>query len=159
MKRCARCGHDLPTKEFYPSKTNRSGFTSWCRDCWSAYSKTVARKTYTTLKGQLRHRAKAARARAVRFQLPFNIDADYLLELWEKQDGKCALSGIPFVLSDGSGSRKQPFRPSVDRIRPTRGYVRGNVRLVATIVNFGMNKWGLKDFLIMCRAVVVMNGG
>jgi hypothetical protein len=152
-KFCWRCQQDLPRKDFYPSKAAKSGLTSWCRACWSTYSKGVARESYTTLKGQLRARARAARVRAVRFGLPFDIDADYLLMLWEEQDERCAVSGLPFVLSDGTHG-KQPFRPSVDRVDPVKGYVHGNVRLVATIVNFGMNKWSFENFLTMCRAVV-----
>ncbi len=76
--------------------------------------------------------------------------------LWEKQDGLCDISGIPF--SDASvNSRAKvlscPWRPSLDRINPRKGYELRNVRLVAQIVNFGLGEWPLKVFLEMCRQV------
>jgi len=67
------------------------------------------------------------------------------------------VSGLVLDLDDGQPGR-QAFRPSIDRIRPERGYVRGNVRLVATIVNIGINKWGYDTFLKVCRAVARKKG-
>jgi hypothetical protein len=107
---------------------------------------------YLTLSGMLRHRVRTARRNAQRFRLPFNLDAKYLLFLWEKQGACCKISGLPFILNDGKHG-KQAYRPSIDRIVPRKGYVKGNVRLVATIVNFGINKWGLAEFLTVCKAV------
>ena len=112
---------------------------------------------YKTLEGQLLHRLRAAKIRAKRFTLAFDLSVEDLLELWDRQKGCCAISGIPLVLDDQTFG-KQAFRPSVDRIQPKRGYVRGNVRLVATIVNFGLNKWTLEEFVRMCKAVASKNG-
>jgi hypothetical protein len=156
-KRCYRCRNKLHISAFSPAKRKRrieddaDGFFSWCRQCTADYQRAV----YKTLKGQLAHRVRSARVRAKRFCVPFDLDLKYLHKLWERQGGRCAISGLPFRLEDGSKG-KQPFRPSVDRIHPDEGYVKGNIRLVATVVNFGINKWGYGTFLKMCRAVAKM---
>lgn len=55
----------------------------------------------------------------------FNINIQYLVDLFVKQGGCCAHSGIPFPMN-GTGE----WVISVDRIDNTMGYVQGNVRLV-----------------------------
>ena len=79
-------------------------------------------------------------------------------KLWEKQEGCCAVTGMPMIAEAADKSMMAPFRPSLDRIVPNRGYVSGNVRLVATIVNSAIGEWGLDPFLTMCRAAVARHG-
>jgi len=147
-KVCSRCRRELPVADF--SYASRVKLYAWCRDC----ARTYQREVYRTFEGQMKHRVRAARGRAQRFGLDFDLAVQDLLELWDEQDGKCAISGLPMVIDSGEEKGKQAFRPSVDRIVPKRGYVRGNIRLVTTIVNFGINKWGLDPFLAMCEGVV-----
>ena len=61
-----------------------------------------------------------------------SIDQTHLLELYDQQEGLCALSGVRMTWATGSAS---PTSISVDRIDPTKGYVEGNVRLVCMAVN------------------------
>ena len=150
-KRCRRCRRKRALSQFSPSRRSKDdpgGFYAWCRRCASGYQ----RDMYRTLEGQLAHRVRAAKTRSKRFGIPFDLDLSHLCLLWDAQKGRCALSGLPFALDDGAKG-KQAFRPSLDRIKPEMGYTRDNVRLVATIVNFGINKWGYDAFLQVCRAV------
>ena len=55
------------------------------------------------------------------------------------QDFKCAITGRRFDLE---GPRQAPWRASLDRIDCAKPYQRGNVRLVATVVNAAMGAWG-----------------
>lgn len=148
MKKCTNCKKSLENSQFWSSVNTKSGLSSWCKIC----SRNYQLNQYKTLNWQIKHRVRAAKARAKRFNVAFNIDVAYMQKLWEKQKGCCALSKLPLLLDDGS-SGKQPFRPSIDRIDPNKGYVKGNVRIVATIVNFAINKWGFDNFLIMCNAI------
>ena len=88
------------------------------------------------------HRLARVRARAVRRGLPCDLDLSYMKTLWNEQGGRCALTGIVFDLERGKGIDKAPFGPSVDRINPELGYVRGNVRWVCLSINIGINEWG-----------------
>ena len=66
--------------------------------------------------------AARARRRAKAKGVPFDIDIDYLVSLYP-EDGKCPALGIDLVWGDGARDNS----PSVDRIVPSKGYVRGNV--------------------------------
>lgn len=72
------------------------------------------------------------------------IDLMDLVEMYNAQKGCCAISGIPFDVgpSRESARRRNPFRPSIDRIDSMRGYELANVRLVCAAVNYAMGPWG-----------------
>jgi hypothetical protein len=64
----------------------------------------------------------------------FSVNEDYLHDLWNQQDGKCAVTGLPMEQHSGVGSRND-YRGSLDRIDSSKGYVPGNVRWVCWFVN------------------------
>ena len=76
----------------------------------------------------------------------FNIDRDYLIKLWKKQDGLCAVSGIKMQTESGTRENKNPYRASLDRINNNRGYVKGNVRFTTHWVNNAKSTWPEKVF-------------
>jgi hypothetical protein len=85
----------------------------------------------------------AARARARKRFVPFDLTIADIEALWIEQEGGCAISGIEFSdLRFDDAFVKYPFAPSPDRIVPNQGYTKGNVRLVCTAANFARNEWG-----------------
>jgi hypothetical protein len=58
----------------------------------------------------------------------------FLKNLYEKQNGKCAISGMPLELQIGT-KKPNPNKCSVDRINSNRGYNHRNVWLVCWWVN------------------------
>jgi len=58
----------------------------------------------------------------------------FLKKLYEKQKGKCAISGVPLELQVGTG-KPNPNKCSLDRINSDNGYTPQNVWLVAWWVN------------------------
>lgn len=62
------------------------------------------------------------------------LRVEQVVEIWERQGGKCALSGHVLDVNDnGMG------RPSIDRIDSGYGYSPGNIQIVALAVNFLKN--------------------
>ena len=55
-----------------------------------------------------------------------------LMDIFEKQNGLCALSGVKMTWHQG---KILPTSISIDRIDNSKGYVHGNVRLVCVVVN------------------------
>lgn len=84
-----------------------------------------------------------AKNRSKEKKLPFNIDTQYLVEMWEIQGGKCCISGREFSLDSGK-NRVNQDTPSLDRITPSLGYVKGNVRLVTYHTNVALSEFGLE---------------
>lgn len=97
-----------------------------------------------------------SRARAQKSQIDFDLDKEFLSDLFEKQSNKCALTGISFEYEvTNSGYRhRRPFAPSLDRINCQNGYTKDNVRIVCIIVNFALCEFGDEAFNKMCKAYV-----
>lgn len=109
-----------------------------------------------SVRGRLYGLFKVAQDRCRKSGLEFDLSLDWVAELFEKQGGKCAVTGIPFSIErNAPGLRfQQPFNPSLDRVDCDRGYVPDNVRLVCVMVNLALNRFGDDAFDRMCRAYV-----
>lgn len=73
-----------------------------------------------------------AKDRASRFGYPIDIDRNYVEKLVKPMI--CELSGLPLKRCSPGNYKTHPFAPSIDRIVPKLGYVKGNIRLVAFAV-------------------------
>jgi hypothetical protein len=71
----------------------------------------------------------------------FDLTREYLVRLWNKQQGNCAVSGIPMQTESGTRESKNPYRASLDRINNKKGYVKGNVRFTTHWVNNAKSTW------------------
>ena len=76
---------------------------------------------------------------AQRRNIDFTITLEYVADLFRKQEGKCAISGMSI---DIKGTPWKGQTGSLDRIDPTKGYVEGNVQWVHKLVN--ELKWDLQ---------------
>lgn len=85
-------------------------------------------------------------------KLPLNITLDYLKYLWNKQDGKCALSGIQMTFIFGNG--RIPTNVSIDRIDPKEGYIMGNIQLVCMACNQIKSDLTESEMYEFCKKIV-----
>lgn len=81
-----------------------------------------------------------------------NLTRSHLLQLWERQGGKCAISGLPMTYKAKRGERF-PFNASIDRIAPGAPYEPENIQLVCTVINSLMKDFAKEDFIRVCAAV------
>jgi hypothetical protein len=78
----------------------------------------------------------------------------YLKEIWEKQKGKCDVTGVDLQLKC---SYNKNYQASIDRIDSSLGYVKDNIRFVSVSVNWlknNLNDEHLKEFIQICKMVV-----
>lgn len=77
---------------------------------------------------------RAARCRAAKKNIPFNLDEEWMRSKWT---GFCAITGVPFVAAFERYGARGPhaYSPSLDQIIPGGGYTKGNVRIVLWCVN------------------------
>lgn len=87
------------------------------------------RDEYTPFRYTLRNAKK-------RFK-DFDLDLEFLKELWETQKGVCPYTGIHLILPEYRKLDDIPItrRASLDRIDSEEGYVKGNVQFVSTPIN------------------------
>lgn len=127
-------------KKYY--KDNRVRLRKQMNAYWQSSVKTYA--------SDLMHRIKTLSRRTMGGKprnLKVDIDKKFLIELWNTQDGLCAISKVPMEHKWGlvaSGS--------VDRIDSSKGYIRNNVQLVCKGINLMKNTHTNKEIFAFLDA-------
>ena len=92
-----------------------------------------------------------AKTNAAARDISIDITHKDLMDLWVSQNGRCAITEIPFDMCKTEKFKRLPWAASLDRIDSSLGYSIGNIRLVCMSVNFAMGEWGEAVFWRMCR--------
>ena len=125
-KKCTVCGRELPLDSFYKG-SGKFGKQSRCIECDKEIH---ASEHYKELRKESRNlRRKYSSSDNERDKLDFNITYEDF-EIPER----CPLLGIPLVKHISEGNAKDDS-PSLDRIKPELGYVRGNVWVISHKAN------------------------
>ena len=94
----------------------------------------------------LLHAFDGARNRSLKLGREFNIDYDFVHDLYEKQDGKCFYSNL-FMETSGSNVM------SIDRVDSSGGYTKDNVVLCCHAANIMKNSRNAEAFINFCGSV------
>ncbi len=99
----------------------------------------------------------AIKQNAIKRNFNFDVTPEYLWNLYEEQNGKCALSGVAigFTENNRPTAHRTETSASLDRINSKLGYINGNVRWVHKDIN--RMRWILDDqqFLNWCRKCLI----
>ncbi len=95
--------------------------------------------------------AKNLRRALIRKPTHDHVTQNELVEIYNKQDGKCALSGIKMTWAQEAWTETSM---SIDRIDWRLGYVSGNVRLVCYAINCFRQRMTDNEMLAMAKAIV-----
>lgn len=105
------------------------------------------------MKGRIQNLIKGARKRAKLKNLSYDLSIEWVTELINKQENKCALTKIDFFIPiKKNNHRALPFAPSIDRIDSSKGYTKDNVRIVCIAANYALNEFGEEVFKQLCEA-------
>ena len=77
-------------------------------------------------------------------------------ELYVRQNGRCALTGIPIYFRPRGGSRRSKSA-SCDRIDSNIGYCINNIQWVHKDINMMKFKYPLERFLYLCSSITANN--
>jgi len=80
----------------------------------------------------MKRKLNSAKDRAVKNNLSFNITEQDIKDVWPI-DNKCPALDIEFII--GGHDTKNYNSPSLDRIIPSKGYVKGNIQIVSGLAN------------------------
>jgi hypothetical protein len=119
-----------------PARVGRGGGTKGTATKWTDY---------------INHSRDGADRRGINFE----IDAAYIEQLFNAQDGKCAISGLPLWID------RKYLNPtaSLDRKDSARGYVKCNVQWVHKVVNSMKLHHDERYFIAMCMKIAEHRGG
>lgn len=153
------CECELCHKEYnVAGKALRGGHSSSCRDCRNTYR--FSGESHPHWKGykDIPHAfwnsiITSARQR----NIDFDISIQDAWKLLERQDFKCALTGLDISIKHIQSRRKQECTASLDRIDSSQGYLPNNVQWVHKTIN--RMKWDLNqsDFISFCSLVAEYN--
>ena len=88
----------------------------------------------------------------------FTVTIEYLSKMFDSQNGKCAISGLPISFGEvGKNLSNAIGTASLDRIDSSIGYVEGNVQWVHKYINSMKNSHSMEYFIQLCREVVSYN--
>ncbi len=138
MKICSKCKEEKPLSAFSKDRGRKDGHSHKCKGCHNEGQRIRYQKlTKGRPRGNEQHRKdpriyrmlNRARERAKIRSLPFNItSADISIPT------NCPVLGVPIKPIDGSVGPKDNS-PSLDRIVPRLGYVKGNVCVISHRAN------------------------
>jgi hypothetical protein len=109
---------------------------------------------------------RAIKQKASARNIKFNLSKEFLWDLFLKQEGKCALSGLPISIktynrwSKSGKSRHYDTKlvsGSLDRIDSSLDYTEDNVQWVHKVINIMKNTLSTDNFIYMCRQVQEFN--
>lgn len=90
--------------------------------------------------------------------IEFTISIEYVWDLFEKQNGKCILSGLEISFAP-TGSSKYSRTASLDRIDPSKGYIKDNVQWIHKHVNYMKWQFDQDYFIQMCKNIIKTQEG
>ena len=130
-KKCKNCGDLKPISRFNKHSISKDGHQAICYECFkSKYSSKQHEKRkirYRTSDGWILNTLRTAKKRAKKERIPFNL----LPEDIELPD-VCPVLGFPLKIGSKGMS---PESPTLDKIIPSLGYVKGNVRVISWLAN------------------------
>lgn len=89
--------------------------------------------------------------------LEFNITKEDIYNLWVKQNGKCALSGLDIKIERNYKKMKEGMTASLDRIDSTKGYTLDNIQWIHKHLNKMKMNFDNEYFIEMCKLVADNN--
>ena len=141
--------------EFSYSASTKAKFC--CKECGNKFRAEKGRnKYYSSIEDRITRLLCSTRSRCIKLGLLCDIDSKYVLGLLEKQNGRCAKTGIKFEAteSQGIGRNSTPWAPSIDQIIPSNGYTKDNIQLVCVMYNFCKHTWDESEILVFAKAVL-----
>jgi DNA-binding transcriptional regulator YiaG len=147
--KCKICKNEFEkTKEFFYLKKNSFEIsTANCINC----ERLRVRQSKSTLHNYLMVMLRSIKSRRmikkslINERFDYDIDLDFLKELYLKQHGKCAITGIVMEhIQTGKGRNGKNI--SIDRINNDLGYVKTNVQFVCDWANVAKGSLTMEDF-------------
>lgn len=100
---------------------------------------------------------QSAKERAKSYEREFTITREWVKETFDKQNGKCALTGISFDFKKHETLRRCPWRPSIDRIDCAKGYTPDNCRIICVMMNLALCDFGEESFRLIAEGFLKTN--
>lgn len=152
-KKCFKCKTFKPVEDFSKNRSTFDGYQKACKECFSNYDsvqkgyKKKSALLKSDLKTYLRNKTSSLERKCREKNLYFDLDKEFIYNLYLKQEGRCYYTGENIVHNTGC---HQYDSISIDRLDPNKGYTKNNVVLSLFAINSFkgmMNEKEFKEFL------------
>lgn len=82
-----------------------------------------------------------------------DLDSTYLIDLYNKQEGKCFYTSREMIIGGKRGELMDNFL-SLDRINPSLGYIKGNVVWCCYLINTMKGNHSKEDFFSLINLII-----
>ena len=178
-KICPKCMQNKSSEHFSKRSDCENGLMSWCQLCnrekvkkWRKLNKEKVLKYTENWRKNNRDKLNKiqkkyrfnnpknvraskmlleAKKKCLKKNIPFDIDYNFILK---KMSGmKCEKTGLDFIFY--SNGKRGPYSPSLDRIVPEKGYIKGNVRVILWALNAFKNSWSDNEIYPIAKAFCI----
>lgn len=154
---CSHCKKYKPATEFSKSTRNkhRNMLNNSCKECYKTFYNSNRKniRECLALDKVLKVRLHDALIRAKKKNLFIDITITDLQNLWNKQNGRCAITNFPMTLIIGNGKRNK-YNLSIDRIDSSKGYTKDNIQLVCSAANMMKGYMEYSELIQFCKAII-----
>lgn len=163
-KRCFKCESWKDLSYFNKSPKLSGGVSKMCRECYNKHPAVIKCEKQRLLRIRnaldngdieyyLKRRCYRIKSTAKTKKIEFNLTDEFLLDLYNKQNGRCYYTNIPM----SNNMKQQGFQPydapSLDRINPDLGYIQDNVVWCIFGVNSFKQSLTLKEFEMFVKQI------
>ena len=156
---CSSCERHKSHEAFSKNKRCklRDGLNYVCKECYSKIynNHRIKNANNNKLDFVLKARFNDTKQRAKKKGIFNDLVITDIYEIWNKQNGKCAISGIDMTINTYNG--KISTNVSVDRINSSLGYIKSNIQLVCSTVNMMKGSLNMDEFLFFCNEILNNN--
>lgn len=159
---CYICKEYKCVEEFNINKQNSNIFYREGRDKRCKYCKNlqyVKRRKNNRGKRDidrlLLERWHGLKDRSIKKGFIVDFNWEFLKELWNKQNGLCAISNIPMTFEMNNG--RVPTNVSVDRRDSKLYYTKDNIQLICMAINQMKSDLSTNELLYFCKEIIKNN--
>lgn len=160
-KSCSRCKNTLSLTNFCEiekSKYSQKRYNSFCKACDNIRTCKYKNTKISTIEGKATELLSNAKRRAKDKDLDLQIDIDYIVYLWNKQDKKCYYTGEDMTLGSHQlkkDKNRDNFKHvSLDRVDSNLGYTKDNTVLCCWGINNMKQQLALDQFIYWCQKLI-----
>ena len=155
-KICTKCKKERPLTEFYNNRTHKSGKTFWCKECTNHRNNVLAKHV------------KAKWASTSYFRRKEKEPEHYL---WKNARHRAQVAGMQFTIEQSDivipercpylgvvlDPKDKQLAPSLDRIDSSKGYVKGNIRVISFKANRMKSNATEAELVAFARGVLAVH--
>lgn len=162
---------ELISKEFIQKDAKHKFYKVKCKNCGKEFEKSIStigkQKCQCVKKEKPSHNSisyklisstyfKRCEKGAKQRNLEFSVNYIDLWNQWEKQEFKCALSGMELIIKRNYRERHE-MTASLDRIDSSMGYTKENIQWIHKDINKMKNNYSDEYFISICKLIANNN--